>query len=145
MSSRVDLSGTDEEILARMRRSTRTKTRKAGRDGLQLRVGGEAYLTSFRRIVEATGRRQGFSPYPARYYETMWRVFAPSGNACLLMAECDGRVLSSILLVALGDRAVCKMGAGPASRRACGPTRQFSTPACAGPGRAAIATTTSTG
>lgn len=115
---RVDLSCSEDELLGRMRSSTRTKIRKAARRGLTLRVGDESDLPAFARMIESTGRRQGFSPYPARYYETMWRVFAPSGKACLLVAECDDRVLSAILLVALGERAVYKMGgwSGESSR-----------------------------
>jgi lipid II:glycine glycyltransferase (peptidoglycan interpeptide bridge formation enzyme) len=106
----VDLSPTEDELLGAMRRSTRDKIRRSLRRGLRIRVGGERDFASYRRIVEATGRRQGFTPYPARYYETMWRVFGRSGRACLLLAELDDRVLSSTLLIALGDRATYKMG-----------------------------------
>ncbi|MGH3993695.1 MAG: lipid II:glycine glycyltransferase FemX, partial [Pseudonocardiaceae bacterium] len=107
---RVEMRPSEDEILGAMRQSTRTKIRQSMKRGLHVRVGGEGDFGTYHGIVEATSRRQGFAPYPARYYETMWRVFERSGRACLLMAELDGRVLSSTLLLALGDRATYKMG-----------------------------------
>ena len=107
---RVDVEGADEEILGRMRGSTRNFVRRSMRKGLCVRVGGEADLEAYRQVVEATSRRQGFVPYPARYYESMWRVFGEQGRACLLVAELDDRLLSSTLLIGFGDTVTYKMG-----------------------------------
>jgi peptidoglycan pentaglycine glycine transferase (the first glycine) len=106
----VDLRPDEEEILAAMRRSTRLNLRRSLRSGLQVRVGGARDFGAFERILKATGRRQGFKPYPARYYETMWRVFGESGRSCLLLAELDDRPLAATLLVGFGDTATDKMG-----------------------------------
>lgn len=107
---RVDLAPPQEEILARMRQTTRRNVRKAERAGLRVRIGGERDMAAYWGLIEATSARQGFVPYPARYYETMWRVFAAEGRARLLMAELEGRLLSSTLLVGFGDSVTYKMG-----------------------------------
>jgi peptidoglycan pentaglycine glycine transferase (the first glycine) len=113
---RVDLSRSTEALLGGMRRNARTNIRKAQRLGVLVRQGGEADLEAFGRLVEATSRRQGFLPYPQRYYEQMWRAFAAGGHAQLLVAEHDGVVLSSNLLLSFGESVVYKMGAWSGTR-----------------------------
>jgi len=106
---RIDLRVPEEEILARMRPSVRNKIRQAKRRGLRLREGGPDDFSDYHRVVEATGRRQGFAPYPRRYYEALWETFAERSGACLMLAELDGRVLSATLVLAFGDEATVKM------------------------------------
>jgi peptidoglycan pentaglycine glycine transferase (the first glycine) len=109
---RVDLEPTEEEIFGRLRGSTRNYVRQAPKRGLEIRAGGEDDLAAYYSMIEATSRRQDFVPYPARYYETMWRAFAEGegGNAQLLLAELDGKPLSSTLIIGYGDSATYKMG-----------------------------------
>lgn len=113
---RVDLEPTAGEILARMHRTHRANVRKAERTGVRVRVGGERDLAAFWGLIEATSSRRGFVPYPARYYETMWRVFAAEGRARLLMVERDGCLLSSALDVGFADSVTCKMGGWSGAR-----------------------------
>jgi lipid II:glycine glycyltransferase (peptidoglycan interpeptide bridge formation enzyme) len=107
---RVDLDAPEDEILARMRQSTRKKIRQGERRGLVLREGRRDDFAAYHRIIEATSRRQGFTPYPSDYYETLWESFADRDGTCLLLAELDGEVLSATLVIAFGGVATCKMG-----------------------------------
>lgn len=107
---RVAVDRPAQEIMAGMRASTRNAVRKAGRKGVTVRTGGEADLPAFCAIVEATSRRQGFVAYPARYYDAMWRIFAESGLARLLVAEREGETLCGTLLLGFGDSVTYKMG-----------------------------------
>jgi lipid II:glycine glycyltransferase (peptidoglycan interpeptide bridge formation enzyme) len=107
---RVDLTADEDELLRRMRKRTREKIRQAPRRGLVIREAGDEDFPTYCAIVEATSRRQGFGAYPRRYYEAMWREFSASGDAVVLMAELEGRVLSATLLVGYGDRVTYKMG-----------------------------------
>ena len=113
---RINLEPPADEILARMRRSTRQNVRRAERAGLRVRVGCECDLAAYWALIEATSSRQGFVPYPARYYETMWRVFAAGGRARLLMAELDGCLWSSTLLVGFADSVTTKMSGWSGAR-----------------------------
>ena len=106
----VDLSLDEDELLARMRPSARSNIRKARRKGVEIRRGSAADLPAFTQIVSQTSERQGFAPFPRRYYEAMWEEFAPAGDAALLLAEQDGRTLSAALVLGYGETAVYKMG-----------------------------------
>ncbi len=106
----VDLRRPPEEILAGMRTNTRRNIRRAQGAGVSVRAGDERDLGTLFRLIEATGRRQSFSPYPARYYEKIWHSFASAGHAQLLLAEHESRALAAALLVAFGETVVYKMG-----------------------------------
>jgi peptidoglycan pentaglycine glycine transferase (the first glycine) len=107
---RIDLNLPAEEILAGMRSATRQKIRKAERKGIVVREAGAPGLQSFDRLLAATGRRQGFSPYPVDYYGEILRQFGDGRKATLLLAEHDGQTLAGAVMVGYGDTAVYKMG-----------------------------------
>lgn len=108
MTVRVDLDRPPETILAAMRPRTRTYIRQALRRGGVIREGGGHELAVFCDLVEATSRRKGYSPYPRHYYEQIWRSFP--GHVLLLLAEYEGEILSSTLLLAFGNTVSYKMG-----------------------------------
>jgi lipid II:glycine glycyltransferase (peptidoglycan interpeptide bridge formation enzyme) len=108
MTVRVDLGRSPEAILGAMRARTRTYIRQAKRRGVVIREGSENELPVFCDLVEAISRRKGYNPYPRHYYEQIWRSFP--GHAQLLLAEHEGDILSSILLLAFDDTVSYKMG-----------------------------------
>ena len=108
MTVRVDLRRSPDAMLAAMRARSRTYIRQAQRRGVVVREGSEDELPAFCNLVTATGRRQGFSPYPRAYYEQLWRSFR--GRVHMLVAEYEGDILSGTLLLAFGDTVSYKMG-----------------------------------
>lgn len=115
LTVRVDLRRSPDAILGAMRARTRTYIRQAQRRGLVVRDGSEHELPLFYELVAATGRRQGFPPYPCSYYEQIWRSF--QGHVRLLLADYKGEVLSGALLLGFGDRVSYKMGGWSGQRR----------------------------
>jgi peptidoglycan pentaglycine glycine transferase (the first glycine) len=107
---RIDLRGPVEEILASMRSATRQKIRKATRKGIVVREAGASGLAAFGEVLAATGRRQGFAPYPVAYYAEILEQFGDGQRATLLLAEHEGEVLSGAVIVGYGDTVVYKMG-----------------------------------
>lgn len=107
---RIDLSRSPDQLLATMRRSHRSNIRGARRKGVTVRSGTVADIPRFAALVQATARRQGFSPYPASYYQAIWEAFVPEGHATLLVAENDGVALSAVLLIAWGGCVTYKAG-----------------------------------
>ena len=107
---RVDLSAPEDEILARMRQATRKTIRRGEKRGLVVREGGRGDFDAYYRIIEATSHRQGFTPYPRRYYETLWEAFAERDGSCLVLAELDGIAHAATLVIGFGEAATCKMG-----------------------------------
>jgi len=116
-STRIDLAAPVESLLRGVNRNTKRNLRKAQQCGIVVREGNEDDLRTVAGLIEATSRRQGFSPYPLRYYEQMWRVFRLHGRACLLIAELDDVALASNLVVGFSDTAIFKMGAWCGVRR----------------------------
>jgi peptidoglycan pentaglycine glycine transferase (the first glycine) len=116
-TARVDLRQSPDALLAAMRPTTRYEIRRAERRGVVIRDGGEKDLPIFYEVVKATSSRQGFSPYPQSYFEQMWRSFHERGHIHLLIAEYQGEVLSSNLLVGFGKSTFYKMGGWSGVRR----------------------------
>lgn len=106
----VDLRRDDDDILAGMRTNTRRNIRRALRSDLVVRSGAGSDITVLHELVRATARRQGFAPYPERYYQAMWDLFSGRGQAHLLVAERAGRPLSAMLLIAFRDTVLYKIG-----------------------------------
>jgi peptidoglycan pentaglycine glycine transferase (the first glycine) len=118
---RVDLRPEPDRLLAQMRSSTRSNIRKAQRKGVTVRAGGEEDLEAFYSIVASTGERQGFDAYPPAYYREIWRRFGAGGGGRLLLAELEGRVLGSIMVVGFRDSVIYKMGGWGGERGAVHP------------------------
>jgi peptidoglycan pentaglycine glycine transferase (the first glycine) len=106
----VDAERSPEELLKAMRTNARRNLRRAQRQEVVVRSGDERDLPTLITLIRSTAARQGFDPYPARYYETMWQAFAPDGHARLLVAEHEGKPLSAILLIAFGETVIYKIG-----------------------------------
>lgn len=106
----VDVTAEPEAMLARMRSGSRANVRKALRRGVTVRSGGEGDFAAFGALLEATGRRQAFDPYPVAYFRRMWEIFGRDGRSELVLAEHEGRLLSGLLVVGFGDTAAFKIG-----------------------------------
>jgi peptidoglycan pentaglycine glycine transferase (the first glycine) len=101
----------EEDLFKSMRSTTRRRVRQAEKHGVVVRDGGAPDLPALQALLEATGRRQGFDPYPAEYHRRLWEAFASQGQARLLVAEHDGVPLSMAFLIAFGDTVIYKIGA----------------------------------
>lgn len=110
-TTRIDLSGTDDEILAAMKSKTRYNVRKGVRAGVTVREGGVDDIAAFHAMLEDTGRRQRFAATSRSQLEQLLAILGPRGEAVLLLAEHEGDMLAGILLTAFGDRATYKRGA----------------------------------
>lgn len=106
----VNLRNNEEAILAQMKPKTRYNIRLAERKGVVVRPGNAADLAHFARLMEITGQRDGFSVHSRTYYETVWELFAPRGQAHLLIAEYEGRPLATLMVLAFGRKAYYMYG-----------------------------------
>jgi len=107
----IDLRADANEILARMKSKTRYNVRLAGRKGVLVREGTADDLPIFYRLIELTGRRDGFAVHSQGYYETAYRLFVPSGLARLFLATYGDRVIAGLMVFAFGQRAWYMYGA----------------------------------
>ena len=107
----IDLRADADEILARMKSKTRYNVRLAGRKGVLVREGTADDLPIFYRLIELTGRRDGFALHSQGYYEMAYRLFVPSGLARLFLAIYGDRVIAGLMVFAFGQRAWYMYGA----------------------------------
>jgi peptidoglycan pentaglycine glycine transferase (the first glycine) len=101
----LDLTMSLEDIQAQMRKTTRYRIRYAARNGVIVRLGDETDLPAFCALMRETGDRAGFSPRVSEYYEQEWRIFASRGQAALLLAYYEDRLLGARIIFRFADRA----------------------------------------
>ena len=77
----VDLTKSEEELLAGMHEKTRYNVRLAMRKGIRCEVSGVSDFEVFWKLMQETATRDKFHTHPRAYYETLLRVL---GNTPLL-------------------------------------------------------------
>lgn len=92
----VDLTPEPAKLLASFRKGHRADIRRAEREGVTVRSGGEADLAVFQQIMESTGQRADFGVHNTDYYRTAWEQFGTRSR--LLLAEHDGAVVAAHLV-----------------------------------------------
>ena len=115
----IDLTGGDEEILARMKTRGRRDVRKALREcALSFSDETERAAASFDEyydVMRETAERDGFVPAPQADYEAMMRILGP--EHCRLFAGRDGdRVVTWTMATISGTRATRYYGASRSGR-----------------------------
>ncbi|HEY3477231.1 MAG TPA: peptidoglycan bridge formation glycyltransferase FemA/FemB family protein, partial [Anaerolineales bacterium] len=71
----IDLSPSEEDLLARMKQKTRYNIRLAERKGVTLRIGTSSDLDMLYKMYAETSVRDGFVIRDEAYYQTVWRTF----------------------------------------------------------------------
>ncbi len=105
----VDLRGSEDDILARMKQKTRYNIRLAEKKGVCVRAWDD--LPAFHEMMQITGQRDGFGVHSLAYYRRAYELFHPSDMAELLVAEYQGQPLAALMVFARGRRAWYVYGA----------------------------------
>lgn len=122
----LDIQADEETILAAMNQGTRRNIRKSQKNGIQIREGRRADVDQFNRLLDITGRRQGFGVHVASYYERVYELFVQEktpANAALLMASYfdeatqTQRDLAGVFVFALGQQSWYLYGASSDEER----------------------------
>ncbi len=101
----IDIARSDDEILAAMHQKTRYNIRLAAKKDVLVREAQESDLPAFNALMQATGERDGFFVHAAGYYETVYRLFVPAGQAKVFVATYEGQIIAGIFVFVQGDRA----------------------------------------
>jgi lipid II:glycine glycyltransferase (peptidoglycan interpeptide bridge formation enzyme) len=113
----LDLSPSEEELLAKMKSKTRYNTRLAARRGVTVRAGGVEDVPLFYEMYAETGVRDGFTIREYAYYRDAWQIFLESGLGHILLAEVEGEAVAGLILFQFGERAWYMYGASTARHR----------------------------
>lgn len=127
----IDLTHSEEDLLARMKQKTRYNVRLAEKKGVRLRVGTMNDLPMLFKMYAETSVRDGFAIRDENYYKTVWEMFMPANVAKLesvalspskgsqvstfqpanlptcqsLIAEVDGKPVAGLFLFMFAGRA----------------------------------------
>ncbi len=105
----LDITGSEDDILARMKQKTRYNVRLAEKKGVTVRAWDD--LDAFHQMMQVTGGRDDFGVHSLEYYRRAYELFHPTGMAELLVAEYEGKPLAALMVFACGRRAWYVYGA----------------------------------
>lgn len=112
---KVALAGSDADLLGRMKSKWRYNVRRAQRAGTQVRVGGAADHERLHALMQATGRRQGFTPRAPAYFEAALELLP--NHLQLLLADVQGETVAAVVLALCGGSAWYLWGASSTRHR----------------------------
>lgn len=101
----LDIRGAEDEILAKMTEKWRYNIRLAARKGVTIRIGEtDRDISDFYRILEVTGKRDGFLIRSEGYFRKMYEALVPKGMMRLFIADYEGKPISATIALMFGGR-----------------------------------------
>ncbi len=114
----LDLTPEEQSLLANMKEKWRYNMRLAARKGVQVRLASSKEdVQAWYRLLQITGQRDHFGIHSFEYYWRAWQIFAPSGQAELLLAEQEGQLLAGIFVGYMARQAIYLYGASSNEHR----------------------------
>jgi lipid II:glycine glycyltransferase (peptidoglycan interpeptide bridge formation enzyme) len=118
----VDAEGarrTEDDVLAGMNQLWRRNIRKAEKAGVVVSTGGSADLKAFHDLYAHTAERDGFTPRPLSYFETMYDALGAEdpGRITLWLAHHEGDLVAATIAVRVGTHAWYSYGASSTDKR----------------------------
>jgi lipid II:glycine glycyltransferase (peptidoglycan interpeptide bridge formation enzyme) len=103
----MDLTPSEEVLLARMKQKTRYNIRLAEKKGVTLRVGTQEDFGMLYKMYAETSVRDGFVIRDEGYYQMVWKLFMDSQEPTCepLIAEVDGELVAAIFVFYFAGRA----------------------------------------
>lgn len=122
----IDLSGSEEEILSRMRQTTRNCMRRSWKSGVEYRIRDAGWLGIWHRLYADTARRKNFYREGLPYFERLFSLAAARASSGdpefrILSAEKDGVPLAGIIIAVSGTRGYYLYAGSSESGRECMP------------------------
>lgn len=111
----IDIRGSEEEILSRMKQKTRYNIRLAEKKGVTVRAWDD--LGSFHKMMLVTGERDGFGVHSLEYYRRAYELLHPRQMGELFVAEFEDIPLAALFVARSGYRAYYLYGASTDEER----------------------------
>ena len=117
-TSVIDLTLSEEELLARMHPKTRYNIRLAEKHGITIKQDNSAKaFEEYLKLLFETTKRQGFYAHSEKFHRTQWQLTQPAGLSHLLVAEYQGKILAAFLLFVFKDTLYYPYGASTREHR----------------------------
>jgi peptidoglycan pentaglycine glycine transferase (the first glycine) len=111
----IDLSPSEDELLANMKQKTRYNIRLAQKRGVSVRAAARADFPLLYKLYAETSLRDGFLIRSEDYYQTVWNTFAqpPAAGQPFsepLIAEVDGQPVGAVSMFYFAGQAIYLFG-----------------------------------
>lgn len=116
----IDLGGSEEQWLARMKQKTRYNIRLAERKGVSLRTGTSEDFDLLYTMYAETSVRDGFVIRDEGYYKMVWALFTANSQFPLaepIIAEVSGEAVAAIFVFYFAGRAYYVYGMSRTAHR----------------------------
>ena len=111
-TSIIDLSKSEEELLAAMRKQTRYEIRRAAKEDIKVVVSTDSKdVKKFYELQVATAKRQKFVPFSSKSLSAQFEAFAEDDNIRLYRAYKGETLLAEAIIVFYGQEADYHYGA----------------------------------
>jgi len=114
----IDLTKTEDDLLAAMHPKTRYNIRVAEKHGITVRE--DAWpedIDAFLKLMQETGERDAFTPLSLSYLRSTFESLKIEGVTRLFIAEANGKVLAASMVMAFGDTMTYLHGASSSKSR----------------------------
>jgi lipid II:glycine glycyltransferase (peptidoglycan interpeptide bridge formation enzyme) len=115
----LPLAGSEDDLLKGMNQLWRRNIKKATKEGVEVSVGGRADLAAFHAIYVETATRDGFTPRPRGYFETMFDALNAEDpdRMRLYLARHEGDLVAATTMIRVGRHAWYSYGASTTTKR----------------------------
>jgi peptidoglycan pentaglycine glycine transferase (the first glycine) len=110
----LDITKSEEEILARMKQKTRYNIRLAGKKGVKIKKisrPNDQEIKTFLNLSVQTSKRDKFQIHPKEYYQKMLKILCVNSMAKLFLAEYQNKIIAANIVIFFSGKAVYLHGA----------------------------------
>ncbi len=112
LTSQLDLSKSEDELMQNLRKTTRYEIRKAQSERIEITTSTDIKaIEGFYTMQIETSQRHGFVPFSRRYLMTQFEVFATEGCVLMYSAFFEKKLLAQAFVIYYGQEAVYHYGA----------------------------------
>lgn len=111
LTTQLDITKFEDEILANMRKATRYEIKKAIRLGITVsKTDDSAAMKTFYNLQVETAERQGFVPFSYKYLHEQFKAFSQAKKVLLYSAEFEKKILAQAFIIFYGTEAAYHYG-----------------------------------
>ncbi|MFI5265533.1 MAG: lipid II:glycine glycyltransferase FemX, partial [Candidatus Levyibacteriota bacterium] len=112
LTNQLDITKSEDALLAGMRKATRYEIKKALKLGISIEKSTDAKnIKRFYKLQLETAKRQGFVPFSLSFLQEQFDVYAKNGKAVLYSSFFGKKLLAQAFIIFYGTEAVYHYGA----------------------------------
>jgi lipid II:glycine glycyltransferase (peptidoglycan interpeptide bridge formation enzyme) len=112
LTSQLDITKPEEELMAQMRKGTRYEIKKAIKENIKITTStDEEEIQKFYDLQIETARRQKFVPFSYKFLHEQFKTFAKDNHVLLYKATLGNKLLVQAFIIFYGKEAVYHYGA----------------------------------